>query len=152
MAKFKFSELLTAADAVTARLGDSAAGADPLTEADKGKFVKLKGDSRYGLAASGDEIEGVVQSVGYPANADGFVLGGVVRHSTNPNPVRVRVTFGEVLDVNDLVVAGTVVTRGTALSGPPTVKKAVAAGKFNWRVVSLDGTTAVGQTGLIEAI
>ena len=152
MAKFKFQPLLLDSDATTARLGDGAAGANPLSEADKGKFVKLVGDSQYGLCAAGDEIEGVVQTVDYPAKSDGFILGGVMRHNSGPVPRRLRVTFGAVLTINDLVVAGAVTARGTKLPGYHVVNKAAAPGKFNWRVVSLDGTTAIGQTGLIEAI
>lgn len=152
MAKFKFQPLLTDSDATTARIGDGAAGADPLGVADKGKFVKLVGDSQYGLCAAGDEIEGYLQSTDFPAKQDGFVLGGVVRHNSGAVPRRTRVTFGATLNVGDLVVAGAVTARGTKLPGYPVVNKAAAAGKFNWRVVSLDGTNAAGQTGLIEAI
>ena len=75
-----------------------------------------------------------------------------MRHNSGPVPRRLRVTFGAVLTINDLVVAGAVTARGTKLPGYPVVNKAAAPGKFNWRVVSLDGTTAIGQTGLIEAI
>ena len=65
---------------------------------------------------------------------------------------RVIASVGAVLGIGDLVVAGAVTARGTKLPGYPVVNKAAAPGKFNWRVVSLDGTTAIGQTGLIEAI
>lgn len=152
MAKFKFTPLLLDSDASTARLGDGPGVANPLTAADKGKFVKLVGDSQYGLCAATNEIEGVLQSFDFPAPVDGFILGGVVRHNSGPVPRRVRVKFGETLNVGDLVVAGTVAARGTALADYPVVAKTAAAGKFNWRVVSLDGTTAAGQTGVIEAI
>ena len=58
--------------------------------------------------------------------------------------------------VGDYVVAGTVVARGTALAGAfPKVCKATAAATglvYKWRVVALDGTTAVGQTALIESL
>jgi hypothetical protein len=152
MAKFKFTPLLLDSDAVTARLGLKSGS--PLAAEDKGKFVKLTADSQYGLAAAGDEIEGVLHSHDWPAQADGHILGGVLQHNRGPVPRRLRVTFGEVLDVGDLVVTGTVVASGTALSGPPTVQKADAGdpGIFRWRVVSRDGTTAAGQTGVIEAI
>ena len=153
MAKFKFQPLLLDSDAVTARVGDGPTTQNPLTLADKGKFVKLVGDSQYGLCAEGNEIEGVLQTFDFPNPADGFTLGGVMRHQVSNVPRRLKVVFGEVLNVGDKVVVGAVAARGTAMpAGVPAVKKAAGATHFTWRVVSLDGTTAAGQTGLIEAI
>lgn len=158
MAKFKFWVILNEGTMVTARLGDSTtAGTNLLSDADVGKFVKMIGDSQYGLCAVGNEIEGVMNTVN-TATADGYAIGGVQKEG------RVAVTLDGlqatpgtgVIAVGDYVVAGTVVARGTSLSGAkPKVCKATAAGSalnFKWRVVSLDGTTAVGQTGLIEFV
>lgn len=158
MAKFKFGVILSEDTMVTARLGDSTTPAtNPLTDADKEKFVKLIGDSQYGLAAVGNEIEGVMNSVNV-ATQDGYAIGGVQDEG------RIKVTLDGlqatpgtgVIAVGDYVVCGTVVARGTALgSAFPKVCKATAAGGaliFKWRVVVLDGTTAVGQTGLIEFV
>jgi hypothetical protein len=92
------------------------------------------------------------------ATEDGYAVGGVQKNG------RVAVTLDGlqatpgtgVIAVGDYVVAGTVVARATALSGAkPKVCKATAAATgivCKWRVVSLDGTTAVGQTGLIEFV
>jgi hypothetical protein len=158
MAKFKFGVILNESTKVTARLGDSTTPAtSPLADADVGKFVKLIGDSQYGLCAVGNEIEGVMNSVN-TATADGYAIGGVQADG------RVKVTLDGlqatpgtgVIAVGDFVVAGTPVARATALGGAyPKVCKATAAGGamiYKWRVVSLDGTTAVGQTGLIEFV
>lgn len=158
MAKFKFGVIVNEATKVTARLGDSTTPAtDLLNDADVGKFVKLIGDSQYGMCAVGNEIEGVMDTVN-TATADGYAIGGVDIDS------RVAVTLDGlqatpgvgVIAVGDFVVAGTVVARNTALGGAkPKVCKATAAGGaliHKWRVVSLDGTTAVGQTGLIERV
>jgi hypothetical protein len=158
MAKFKFGVILNEATKVTARLGDSLTPAtDLLNDADVGKFVKLIGDSQYGLCAVGNEIEGVMDTVN-TATADGYAIGGVGTSG------RVAVTLDGlqatpgtgVIAVGDYVVAGTPVARNTALGGAkPKVCKATAAGGaliHKWRVVSLDGTTAVGQTGLIEFV
>lgn len=158
MAKFKFGVVLDEDVMVTARLGDSTTPAtNLLNDADVGKFVKLIGDSQYGLCAVGNEIEGLMNSVN-TATQDGYAIGGVQPEG------RVRVTLDGlqatpgtgVIAVGDYVVAGTVVARNTALGGAnPKVCKATAAGSalnFKWRVVSLDGTTAVGQTGLIEFV
>ena len=156
MAKFKFGVILNESTMVTARLGDSTtAGTNLLADADVSKFVKLIGDSQYGLCAVGNEIEGVMNTVN-TATADGYAIGGVQTEG------RVAVTLDGlqatpgtgVIAVCDYVVAGTVVARGTAVT-KPKVCKATAAGSalnFKWRVVSLDGTTAVGQTGLIEFV
>ena len=70
---------------------------------------------------------------------DGFTLGSILKGG------RRRVTFGVVLDIGDFVVAGDVTARGTALPGYPIVdKEGGTPGAFRWRVVSRDGTTAVG--------
>jgi hypothetical protein len=158
MAKFKFAVPIDNGEVITARLGDSTTPAtNPLADADVGKFVKLIGDSQYGLCAVGNEIEGVVSSLS-TATQDGYAMGGVSSEG------RVKVTLDGlqatpgtgVIAVGDYVVCGTVVARGTSLSNaPPKVCKATAAATgvvFKWRVVSLDGTTAVGQTGLIECV
>lgn len=158
MAKFKFGVILNEDTMYTARLGDSTnAGVDKLSDADVGKFVKMIGDSQYGLCAVGNEIEGVMNSVEV-ATQDGYAIGGVQRGG------RVAVTLDGLqatpgvgaIAMGDFVVAGTVVARGTALgTAKPKVCKATAAAEalvYKWRVVSLDGTTAVGQTGLIEFV
>lgn len=146
MAKFKFSELLLDGIAQTARIHDGTS--TPLTANDEGKFLKLTGDSQYGLCASGDAIEATLQAHASPVGTyDGYTLGTIVKGG------RRRVTFGAVLDIGDFVTAGTVVARGTALSGYPEVlKEGATPGAFRWRVVSRDGTTAIGQTGVIECV
>lgn len=161
MAKFKFGVVLDLATSQTARLADGAAGsATQLGKADNGKFVKLIGDSQYGLAAVGNEIEGVISVADDIAPQDGFTLGAVLNSA---NRTRVAVTLDGlqatpgtgVIAVGDYVVTGTVAARGTALPGNPKVCKATAAATgivFKWRVVALDGTSAVGQTGLIERV
>lgn len=148
MAKFKFTPVLLDGIAQTARIGDGAAGADPLTANDVGKFLKLVGDSQYGLCAAADAIEATLETHASPIGTyDGFVLGTIRKGG------RMRVTCGVSLAVGDYVVAGTVVARGTALSGPPTVgKEGATPDAFRWRVVSLDGAAGVGQTGVIECV
>lgn len=156
MAKFKFKPLVSEDPMVTARLADGAA-ADLLNDADVGKFVKLIGDSQYGLCAQGNEIEAVMNSVN-TATQDGYAIGGIQREG------RVKVTLDGlqatpgvgVIAVGDYVVCGTVVARNTSLgTAYPKVCKATGAGNtlnYKWRVVALDGTTAVGQTALIEEV
>ena len=158
MAKFKFGVILNEATKVTARLGDSVTPAtDLLNDADVGKFVKLIGDSQYGLCAVGNEIEGVMDTVN-TATQDGYAIGGVGTSGTVAVTLDgLQATPGVgVIAVGDFVVAGTPVARNTALGGAnPKVCKATAAGGaliHKWRVVSLNGTTAVGQTGLIQRV
>lgn len=159
MAKFKFGVILNLAESITARVADGAAqSATQLAKEDNGKFVKLVGDSQYGLCAVGNEIEGVLQVANDIAPQDGFNLGAVMTEKA-----RVAVTFDGlqatpatgVITIGDYVVTGTISARGTALPGAPKVCKATAAATgivFKWRVVAMDGTGAVGQTGLIERV
>lgn len=157
MAKFKFGPLVDSTTVITARVADGTGASNQLADADAGKFLKLAGDSQYGLCAVGDEIEGVLVAANFNAPVDGYNLGSVAVNG------RVRVTLDGsqaagtgAIAVGDYVVAGTPVARGTALSGAyPKVRKATAAPADivqKWRVVSLDGTTAVGQTALIERV
>lgn len=157
MAKFKFGPLADSTTVVTARTADGTGASNQLTDADTGKFLKLAGDSQYGLCAVGDEIEGALVAANYPAQADGYHLGSVAING------RVRVTLDGlqatpgtgVIALGDYVVAGTPAARGTALIGAPKVCKATAAPAavvHKWRVVSLEGTTAVGQLALIERV
>lgn len=158
MAKFKFGVVLSEDALMTARLADGPGATNLLNDNDNGKFLKLVGDSQYGLCAVGDPIEAVMATGVNAATADGFAIGGVAEDG------RVRVVFDGlqatpgtgVITVGDFVVAGTPVARNTAITeAGPRVCKATAAGSaqvFKWRVVSMDGTSAVGQTGLIEEV
>lgn len=159
MAKFQFNETLDQlAQIVTARVADGAGAGNQLADADVGKFVKLAGDSQYGMCAVGNEIEGVLDSINGGPTQDGYTLGGVRKNG------RVKVTLDGlqatpgvgVISIGDYVVAGTPVARGTSLAGaPPKVCKATAAATGIvqlWRVVALYGTGAVGQIALIERV
>lgn len=160
MAKFKFGITLNLEESKTARVADGATGtATQLAKEDNGKFVKLIADSQYGLCAVGNEIEGILQVANDIAPQDGFNLGAVM----TCDDTRVAVTFDGlqatpgtgVITIGDYVVCGTITARGTVLPGPPKVCKATAAATgivFKWRVVAMDGTSAVGQTGLIERV
>lgn len=158
MAKFQMDvNLNTLGEFVTARLGDGATGVNLLADADVGKFVKMIGDSQYGLCAVGNEIEGLVSSGPEGSTYDGFALGTVRKNG------RVKVLLDGlqatpgtgVIAVGDYVVAGTVTARGTILPSHPKVCKATAAATalvHKWRVVAQYGTTAVGQIALIEKV
>lgn len=143
----------------TARVADGSGPANQLSTADDGKFARFVGDSQYGLCAVGNEIEGIIEVADDVALQDGFNLGSV----RDAIGTRKKVTFDGlqatpgtgVVALGDYVVCGTVVPRGTRLTGHPRVCRATAAATglvYKWRIVSFDGTGAVGQTGLIERV
>lgn len=161
MAQFKFGVLVDPYNpTLTARVSDGATNvpASFLGRLDAGKFLRLTADSQYGLCAVGQEIEGFLVVADDQSQASGFALGSINMSSR----ARVPVTFdGEQASgagpivIGDYVVAGTITVRGTVLPGPVRVRKATAAATgivFKWRVVSMNGTSAVGQTGLIERV
>lgn len=158
MAKFQMKETLSPYRInKTARLADGTGVANQLTDADVGKFLKLVGDSQYGLCAQGDQIEAIVETANEQL-ADGFYIGGYRddgRDTVTLDGLQATPGVGNIA-LGDYVVAGTLVPRGTAQSSvPPKVCKATAAPNtllFKWRVVALYGTGAPGQTALIERV
>jgi hypothetical protein len=174
MAKFKMTELINPyVPAETARLGSGSGSANYHTDKEVGKFVKFAGDSRYDLAAAGDPIEGFIESV-EAASLDDFSIGSVrIARSGERKAVTLdglQATPGVgVIAIGDYVVVGTVVAKGTALTGPAKVCKAtqqpgiteagavtdvndqLKVAMFAWRLVAATGT-AVGSTGVIEKI
>lgn len=143
--------------AIAVRLGAGNSEAQRLDYREVGKIVKLAGESRYDLAAVGNDIEGVIYAVEL-APQDGFTIGSVLDEG------RMRVTFDGLqaspgtgtVAVGDVVVTGTPVAKGTALTGYPKVCKATTPDNvvFKWRVVSLGaaGSGAVGTEGVIARI
>lgn len=115
----------------------------------------MAGDSQYNLCAAGDQIEGFITAV-ETYTADDFSIGSVQFEG------RKRVTLDGLqatpgtgtCAVGDYVVAGTAVAKGTALTVPPKVCKATTQTGmyFAWRIVSLEGTGAVGQIAVIERV
>ena len=160
MAKFQITETIHSEKVKTVRLGATGAGNQYGYE-ENGKAVKLTADSRYVLAAAGDAIEGIQQSSNWPEQGtmDGYSIGGIV--STGYKEVTfdgLQATPGTgTVAVGDYVVVGTVVAKGTALTGPLRVTKATTqadakTAPFKARVVSLGsaGSGAVGTVGVVE--
>lgn len=158
MPKFQFTELVDIAEVQTARLGAGTGAANFLDDKEVGKFVKLVGDSRYDLCAVGNEIEGRIAGIEV-ASQDNYTIGSVQKGK------RFECTFDGlqstpgtgVIALGDYVLCGTVVAKGTALTGPARVVKATTQADAKntphaWRVVSLGaaGTGTVGTVGLIE--
>lgn len=155
MAKFKMQPLV-GTEVDTARLGAGTGAANYVDDKEIGKFVKLVGDSQYNLCAAGDQIEGQIAAV-ETYTADDYSIGSVMSDG------RCKVTLDGlqatpgtgVIAVGDYVVCGTIVAKATSLAGayPKVCKATTQTGMyFAWRVVSLDGTTAVGQTATIERV
>lgn len=160
MPKFMFTELVDASKIrmETVRFGAGTGAANNVDDKEGGKFAKLVAESRYDLCAVGNEIEGRVNSV-EAATQDGYSIASVQRDG------RCEVVFDGlqatpgtgVVALGDMVVCGTPVAKGTALTAPAKVCKATAAAEavvHQWRVISLGsaGTGAVGTTGLIERV
>ena len=153
MAKFKFTELVTEGGSLTARLG-TAGVANRYDDKEIGKAVKLSGDSAYVLASAGDLIEAFVRSM-EGASLDDFSIGtvqtkdykSVVLDGEQATPGTGDIAIGE------YVVVGTMVAKGTALTGDQKVCQATSqtVAMHNWRLVSASGT-AVGSTGVIERV
>ena len=155
MAKFKFAVSVDpSTDIVTARVGSSANLAGRLVDVDKGKLVKLAGDSQYALCAGGNLIEGMFVAL-EPATQDGWAIGSVQRNGRMAcicDGLQATLGVG-VIAVGDYVVCGTVVAAGTDLAGgTPRVAKATSQDvtPFPWRVVSVGVGGAVGDTCVIE--
>lgn len=173
MAKFMIKETVLSSDVQTVRLGAGSGSANHVDQKEVGKAVKLVAESRYNLCSAGDQIEAFVTSVEV-GTYDDFSIGGVAEDGYK------EVTFDGnqatpgtgTVALGDYVVAGTVVAKGTALTGAVKVCKAtiqpgtteaaavgdvndhIKASRFMWRVVSLGsaGTGAVGTTGVIQRV
>lgn len=158
MAKFQMRELI-GVNTITARLGASDEAADRLNDKDAGKLVKFGGDSRYVLAAAGDEIEGKIVSVD-TATTDGYSTGSV-QEDGNVTVIcdGIQLDGTGTIAVGDYVVAGTPVAKGVAQGdNGPKVRKATdqTAAKnspFAWRIVALlVGNGAVGTVATMRKV
>jgi hypothetical protein len=172
MAKFKMG-VTPSNPPVTARLGAGTGSSNNLTDKEQFKFVKFVGDSRYDLCAAGDKIEGQIVAL-EKATQDGYTIGSVkVTGRINAVCDGLEATAGTgSIAVGDYVVVGTVVAKGTALSGTiPAPKVCKATNQpganvdnlnktgdltknvlFAWRVISLGDAGAVGDTCVIERV
>lgn len=125
MAKFQIKETILSSEVKTVRLGAGTGSSNNYDDKERGKAVKLVGDSRFALCSAGDPIEAFVNSVEV-GTADGYTIGGVIDEGYK------EVTFDGLqatpgtgtIAVGDYVVAGTMVAKGTALAAPQKVCKA----------------------------
>lgn len=143
--------------ATTVALGAGNTPNDNLSNSDEGKIVKLVGESRYDLAAVGDEIEGFIIAV-EQATQNGFTIGSIIdcdKQFVMFDGLEATPGVGAIA-VGDYVVAGTPTAKGLKLASAPKVVKATdqVAQNFKWRVVSLGaaGSGAVGTIGVIQRV
>lgn len=178
MPKFWIGEKILDNVTVTARLGAGTGSANFVDQKEKGKFVKLVGESRFDLCAVGDPIEGRIEAV-EAAPQDNYSIGGV---NIAPVGTCMMVKFDGLqatpgtgtINVGDYVVAGTPTAKGTELAQgdynkvcsatiqPGTTVAAaigdvdnhIKASMYAWRVVSLGpvGSGAVGTVGTIQRV
>ena len=125
MAKFQMKETIPTT-CITARLGAGTGSSNWIDDDEVGKAVKLGADPRYILCTAGDPIEGFIASV-ETATADNYSIGSVQIDGR----MRVLLDGSQAagtgsIAVNDYVVAGTMVAKGTALTlaAPQKVRKA----------------------------
>ena len=143
---------------IAVRLGQGSA--DKYSDLDSGKIVKLTAESRYELAVAGDPIEGVIVQV-ETGTSGGYTIGGVMTGQDNgfffATADGLQATPGVgTIAIGDLVVAGSITAKGTALAAYPKVCKATSQTlvRHAWRVVSLGpvGTGAVGTRLCLEKL
>jgi len=150
MAKFKFTELVTDGDRITARLGsDTKTAGGNLTDTEVGKLCKLAADSRYGLCAVGDKIGGRIVGL-EPATADDYSIGTVQKGGRITCICEGAEADGTgTIAVGDYVVAGTPEPNGTALGAltGPKVRKAT-----NQPGAAIDVGATVDQTTVNVAL
>lgn len=163
MPSFAFTELVPNDSIESGCLGPNSS--TKFTDKDIGKAVKYGTADNFVLAAQGDEIVGFVNSVEPMTYNGGFSFGGVQKAGRKLAVVGAN-QGGTPMAVDDLVVADTQVTLGTA--GEPKVKTGVAYAQsgttpfavteqtpkhFKWRCMKIvSGTGVAGDTVLLERI
>ncbi len=169
MAKFLIREYI-GGDLETARFGTTSA---LFADADKGKAVKLIGDSAFGLCSAGDPIEGFCVGLN-SATADGYRIGSLQDDETKAVTYDGAEASGTgTAAIGDYVVAGTQTALGTAMASfsgqnvrtathqPGTTPAAwsdipeqIKLSVYGWRIVSLGdvGTGAVGTQIVIKRV
>lgn len=116
---------------ITAKVGTTS---DKLTDGDRGKPLKLAGDSRYVRCVDGDEIEATFMAL-ENHTADGFAVGTV----KTAGGYREAIVTAPGWKIGDLVVADVQAANGvyndTAKFYRPKVKVG-APEQFKWRIVA----------------
>lgn len=129
MAKFQVRPTLGAV-AETFRMGTKVA---PIVDADRGKAVKLAGESRVELAGANDQIFGFVSSI-ESGTQDGFKIGGVMTEGYVEADTA-SLTVGTLVIVDTNPAAGTAgLTKVKAWTAPAEYDPDVAL-KYMWEVV-----------------
>jgi len=137
MAKFKIGVKPTHPP-ITARIGTAADANGRVADTEMWKLMKLVGDSRYSMCAAGDPIEGQLVAL-EKATQDGYSIGSVRttgRMYATCDGLEATAGTGTIA-VGDYVVCGTVVAKGTAISGTlPSPKVCKATNQPGTAIVS----------------
>jgi len=142
---FKFGQLVQESpDIVSAALGVDAN--NPLVANDLGKALKLAANNNYVLCATGNDIEGIAESINPDTVNSGFSFGSV-RKNGRAIVTTAAAQAGSIVP-GDEVVSGIPIALGTA--GTMQVIKGTGT-IFKWRCIAvLSGTGAAGDSILIE--
>ena len=150
MAKFLIREYI-GGDLCTARFGTTSA---QFADADKGKAVKLIGDSAFGLCSAGDPIEGFCVGLN-SATADGYRIGSLQDDETKAVTYDGSEAAGTgTAAIGDYVVAGTQAALGTAMASYSGQKVRTATNQPGVAIVSTVGTadTAAAVKVQLDAV
>jgi len=134
-------------DVISSPIGDNT---NQASDNDLGKAVKLGADQNYVLAANGDELEGVIDTVRGDTVNQGYSFGGIQRKG------RIYATVGAnqgatPMAVRDYVLADDQVAFGIKPSATyaPVVKTGAPA-THKWRCIRVIGDGTAGSTVLLE--
>lgn len=151
MPKFLMQERILEGNKQTSRLGAGTGAANHVDDKEIGKAVKLVAESRYNLCVAGDPIEAFVTSV-EAATLDDFTIGTVQvggRKEVLADGLQATPGTGTIA-VNDFVVAGTMVAKGTALADESSQKVTKATEQPGTAVVLADNLVATINAGLVK--
>ena len=116
---------------VSTKLG--ATTAEKWSDADLGKAMKMgTAGGNHVACVSGDEIEGILDSIDAGGTTDGFVFGGVAR---GVEGARFRAVAAGAINLKGLVVADDQAPVGQDQGGAVIVKAGTPA-TFKWRVIA----------------
>ena len=121
-------------------------------DADRGKPMKLSGDSTYVFTADGDPIEAILVAI------ENYTADGVVVGTVRTGGYKEAIVTDAVWAVGDYVVADAQAADGTANDSDGyhrpkvQVKADVSADYFRWRIVSVVSGTGAGAIVTIERV
>jgi hypothetical protein len=146
---FQFQPLVDIVGNESAALG--ADNTHKLVSADVGKPVKIAAAENYVLCATGDEIEGTVETVQAFTVNNGFSFGTVSRRGRRvaTQTGATTVVVGDLLVADTNAALGVLNTAAICLAGATLAVKKGVPTKFLWRVISLLGGGGLQNTNIV---